>query len=79
VVQDEIDGRIERIDFSEEEVLVHRAAVKYNCTPNQINETMLYEDLLKMVYFDDIEAIESHCMNKQQEIKDKILEEMTDG
>lgn len=78
MVQHEIDGRIQRIDFSEEEVLVQRAAKLYHCSPNQINKTMTYDDLLKMVYFEDIEAIESYVMNKQQEMRDKIHEELTE-
>ncbi len=78
MVQNEIDGRIERIDFSEEEVLVQRAAKMYHCSPNQINETMTYDDLLKMVYFEDIEAIEGHVMTKKQEARERVLEELTE-
>lgn len=78
MVQSEIDGRIERLDFSEEKILVHRAANKYHCTPSEINRTMTYDDLLEMVYFDDIEAIEGYVMNKQQEMREKVLEELID-
>lgn len=37
---------------------------------------MTYDDLLKMVYFDDIEFIEGYVVNKQQENKDRVLQEM---
>lgn len=77
MVQNEIDSRIQRVDFSEEEELQWRAVKSGYGTLSEVKK-WYYEDLLKMVYFDDLEAIESYSMGKQQEMRDKILEELTE-
>ncbi len=74
--QNEIDGRIQRLEISEEETLIWRAVKSGYGTLEEVKKWD-YSDLLKMVYFDDIEAIESHVMQQKHDAKEQALQELT--
>ena len=55
--------------------MVWRAVRAGYGSPKTVNESWSYDDLLEMIYFDDLSAIHDHIEYQEYEQKQKLLDE----